>query len=191
MIERFKSHSPSALLILLLMWSAIYLMQLSVTSQISTELKIWIVASQDDNHRPEKHQTSQEHLQVGWKPFSRSSAILEKTQHTRLQRQPIPTKRVQLKLLIVILCYQSRLLFWKILQKILSFTIFLTKLLHFLISMKKQEIQQHQTLNEYVFELSGNWQVSSAFKSTRVAEVSMRCHFLYWNPITHFTPFGL
>ena len=56
---------------------------------------------------------------------------------------------------------------------------------------KKQEIQQHQTLNEYVFELSGNWQVSSAFKSTRVAEVSMRCHFLYWNPITHFTPFGL
>lgn len=138
-IEKFKSHSPSALLILLLMWSAIYLMQLSVTSQNSAELKIWIVASQDDNHRPEKHQTSQEHLQVGWKPFSRSSAILEKTQHTRLQRQPIPTKRVQLKLLTVILCYQSRLLFWKILQKILSFTLFLTKLLHFLISKKTRD----------------------------------------------------
>ena len=190
MIERFKSHSPSTLLILLLMWSAIYLMQLSVTSQISTELKIWIVASQDDNHRPEKHQTSQEHLQVGWKPFSRSSAILKKTQHTRLQRQPIPTKRVQLKLLTVILCYQSRLLFWKILRKILSFTLFLTKLLLFLISKNTRD-STTQTSNEYVFELSGNWQVSSAFKSTRVAEVSMRCHFLYWNPITHFTPFGL
>lgn len=59
-------------------------------------------------------------------------------------------------------------------QKMLSFRLFLTKLVQFLISRQK-EIQQHQTSNECVFKLSGNWQVSSALKSTRVAEVSLMC----------------